>query len=569
MTVLDASILIGVLLFIVGDGLRSARKNRTEADWFLAGRSAPWWVMGLSIMATQASAITMVGTTGKGWEDGTRFVQFYYALPLAMVILAFTLAPLFHRHRVFTAYEYLGIRFDGRTRLLSAGLFLCLRLVSVGLVIYTPALILARILNLPTRWMILAMGVVAIGYTAWGGMRAVLGTDVKQMAIMVVGLIAAVIAAVSALPEDVGLGGAYTLTDAAGRLTLADAEWDPSEKYNIWSVLIGGPFLFLAYFGCDQSQVQRLLAGRSLRHVRGALLMNAICKVPFQLLVLSLGCLIFVGSIFEPPVPTYVPELEAGAAAVEGRLDPAWEELQASARAVLDAEPDSAERATAEERYRSAIATSTEAREGLRAELATAAGMDPGDKLNRDVNYVFPHFILSHLPIGLIGLVFAAIFAAALSSIDSELNAMATVVVIDGYHHGLNKPRKPDSEDTAEGSRGGWERWVTVGLGVLATGFAFYAEGSRSVVEAINDIGSYFYGSLLGVFALAAVPKANGRGAFWGLVVGMVSVFVLDWQLDDFAFLYRNTVGTIATFGVGVGVSWLAGAPAKANPKTS
>lgn len=546
---IDGTIFALILGLIIWDGLRRARRNESEADWLLAGRVAPWWVMGLSVMATQASAITMVGTTGKGWEDGTRFVQFYYALPLAMVILAFTLAPLFHRYRVFTAYEYLGIRFDRKTRLLSALIFLCLRLISASLVIYAPATLLARIFGLPTSWMISAVGVLALIYTAWGGMKAVLATDVKQMAIMVVGLIAALIAAIASLPEGVGVSGAHTLTDAAGRWVLADTSWDPSERYTIWSSLLGGTFLFLAYFGCDQSQAQRFFAGRSLRDVRGALFLNAVCKVPFQLLVLILGSLIFVSSIYQAPVATYVPELEAGAHAVEGRLEPVWSELRRSADVVLATEAGTPARAEASEHYRAAIENAKTEREALRAELAAAAGLDPNDTHNRDDNYVFPHFVLHFLPIGLIGLIFAAIFAAALSSIDSELNAMATVVIIDGYHEGLRKPRD-------ETPHSALHHGVTIALGVIATGLAFYAEGSRSVVEAVNELGSYFYGPLLGVFALAAVRRAHGHGAFVGLIIGMSAVFTLDRSLD-LAFVYRNTVGTVATFAGGVIVSLL------------
>ena len=291
MSLLDWTIFFAFLLWVVIDGVRRSKKDGDAADRFLAGRSAPWWMLGLSIMATQASAITMLGTTGVGWEQGLRFAQFYYGLPLAMVILAFTVLPLYRRFEVFTVYEYLGKRFDRRTRILSASLFLILRGLSVGFVIYAPSVVFSAVLGLSTKLTIGAMGLIAVIYTTIGGMRAVLSTDVKQMSVMVVGLIVALFFAIAALPEEVGLSGALDLARVTDRLVLADWSFDLEEKYTIWSALFGGTLLFLGYFGCDQSQAQRFLAGRSLAHERGALLLNAVAKVPFQILILFVGAL--------------------------------------------------------------------------------------------------------------------------------------------------------------------------------------------------------------------------------------------------------------------------------------
>ena len=264
MRIADWIVFFGFLGYVVWDGVRRGRGNRSGDDYFLAGRSVPWWGVGLSIMATQASAITMIGTSGQGWLDGFRFVQFYFALPLAMLILAVTLVPAYHRSRVTTAYEFLGARFDRKTRTLGALLFLLLRGLSVGFVIYAPSLVLSKVFALPFTATVLVMGSIAVTYTAIGGLGAVIATDVKQMAVMVLGLIVALVMLVRSLPADIGLAGAWHLADATGHLKVVDWRWDPTEKYTVWSSLIGGLFLFLSYFGTDQSQAQRLLASRSL-----------------------------------------------------------------------------------------------------------------------------------------------------------------------------------------------------------------------------------------------------------------------------------------------------------------
>jgi len=436
-SLLDWAIFFAFLSWVILDGIRRSRKSDSAEDLFLAGRSAPWWVMGLSIMATQASAITMVTTTGQGWIDGVRFAQFYYALPLAMLILAFTLLPLYHRERVFTVYEFLGKRFGMKTRVLSALVFLALRGLSVGIVLLAPSVILSAVLGLRTDLTILVMGLIAVVYTSIGGMRAVLSTDVKQMSVMVVGLVVAFVYALKALPEDVGMAGAIQLAEATDRWIFADWRFDPKEKYTIWSALLGGTLLFLSYFGCDQSQAQRLLSGKSLRHEQGALLFNAVAKVPFQILILTIGVLLFaVFTLREPPV-SFIPvvskeaaslseepgEQQASAALAEARAR--WEIARNAAQELLRSPAESPSKS---EQFRSASLEAFSARAEVQRQLEALRGEGSAVK---EVNYIFPFFILHDLPRGFIGLLIAAIFAAALSSIDSEFNAMATVLLRD------------------------------------------------------------------------------------------------------------------------------------------
>lgn len=543
MSVVDWFVFFGFLAYVVWDGLRKPRRVDDADEYFLAGRSVPWWAMGVSILATQASAITMIGTTGLGWQDGMRFLQFYFALPIAMLLLIFTIVPLYHRLRVTTAYEVLGQRFDGRTRQLAALLFLVLRCLSLGFVIYAPSVVLAKILALPVNGTIVATGGVAVLYTSLGGLRAVISTDIKQFAVMTLGLLVTLVVLVAKLPVDVDLRSALQLAEVVGHLEVVDLRWDPAEKYTLWSSLIGGLFLFLSYFGTDQSQVQRYLAGRSLRDKQGALLLNAACKIPFQAMVLCCGVLLFVFYVFHPVPMSFVPahdttlEMIRADSVASDRLRDASRSVEDAARKFLNAEAGEAEARAAEFRARLSD------RETIRHE---------GVASQPEVNYVFPHFILEHLPLGLVGLLIAAIFAAALSSIDSELNSMTTVALVDVARRRSSRLSGRRLVRTSF--------WTTCGIGALATGFAAYVARGESVIEGVNRVGSYVYGSLLGAFVLALIPWAHARGAFWGLAAGMIVVGTAA-QLPDVAFLYLNTIGTVTVVLVGGALSLIVRPP--------
>lgn len=551
MRLLDWAVVAAYLAYIVWSGVRGGARAERAEGYFLADRSLPWWAVGLSVMATQLSAITLVGTTGQAYADGMRFIQFYYGLPLAMVILCVTAVPFFYRARVFTAYEYLERRFDARTRTLTSFFFLVSRGLGVGVIIAAPSVILAIVLGWSETATVFAIGLSTTLYTMVGGVRAVTWTDVKQMVVIFFGLSVCLLVILSKLPADVSLGGALRLAGATGRLVTVDTTFDLRETYTLWSGLVGGLFLMLAYFGCDQSQVQRYLTARSVDEGRTSLLMSAFVKIPMQFLILLVGVLVFVFYQFERPPMIFNQSAERAAArgaaaadyaALGGAYDAAHAARgRAAAEYVRARQADSgadAERARAE--YVAADRAFQEAR-GRGVELARASG---GDKTFNDVNYVFPTFVVAHMPAGVVGLIIAAILAAAMSSISSELNALATATTIDFYRRHF----RPDAEDRDYVRFG---RMATGVWGLFACFVALYATSLGSLIEVVNRFGSFFYGSLLGVFVLAVgVRRARPRGAFWGLLAGISSVWVASLY-TDIAFLWFNLIGCAVVVAVG------------------
>jgi Na+/proline symporter len=557
-------LVVGVyLIWMIWDGVRRTADSDKVEGYLLANRSLPWWAVGLSVMATQLSAITLVGATGQGYADGMRFVQFYFGLPIAMIILSLTLVPFFYRARVYTAYEYLERRFDLKTRTLASVLVLCSRGLSCGVIIAAPAVILSIVLGWNLTLTILAIGLPTAIYTMVGGVQAVTWTDVKQMVVIVIGLLAVIIALIVGLPADVSFTKALHVAGAAGRLNPVDFRFDWSQTYTFWSGLLGGLFLMLAYFGCDQSQVQRYLTAKSVQEGRDSLMMSAFVKIPLQAMVLLTGVLVFVFYLFQQPpmlfnrVPT---ERIAGSdrageyQRLEHEFEIAFAARKSAAAALADA--DAATRADAAAAFRT---TDAEVR-AIRQRAAQLAGEVTGDDRYRDrtgdtpapdVNYVFPTFVTTRLPPGLVGLIIAAIFAAAMSSIAAELNSLATSSVIDVYRRLL----KPDATD---------EHYLKVSK--LLTGFwgivscvvAVYAAGLGSLIEVVNRFGSFFYGSLLGVFVLAlGFRRATGTGAFVGLLAGMavVAAVALHPATRGISFLWHNPIGVIGVVVVGSLVS--------------
>jgi solute:Na+ symporter, SSS family len=564
MRALDWIVVAAYLVWIVWDGLRRTHRSDELEGYFLANRSLPWWAVGLSVMATQLSAITLVGTTGQGYADGLRFVQFYLGLPIAMVILSLTLVPFFHRARVYTAYEYLEKRFDVKTRTLASLLFLFSRGMSCGVIIAAPAVILSIILGWNLTLTILAIGLPTVLYTMHGGVQAVTWTDVKQMAVIVVGLLAAVTALIVGLPEDVSLTRALHVAGAAGRLNALDFRFDWNQTYTFWSGLLGGLFLMLSYFGCDQSQVQRYLTAKSIDQARQSLLMSAYWKIPLQALVLLTGVLVFVFYLFnQPPMlfnRVHAEKIEKSTRAaefqvLETRFTSAFNTRRDSATALAAAETDDT-RASARESFLAANAALKSVRGEAAVLVKEVAGDDSygrqlGDTPVPDVNYVFPTFVTTRLPVGLVGLIIAAIFAAAMSSIAAELNALATTTVIDIYRRHL-RPSEADSHYLRV-SKGATLFW-----GVFACGVATFAAGLGSLIEVVNRFGSFFYGSLLGVFILAlAFRRTTGHGAFVGLIAGMAVVAAVAFHpaTRSISFLWHNPIGAIVVVVVGAIVS--------------
>jgi SSS family solute:Na+ symporter len=560
---IDWTIIAVYLVWIVWDGLRLTKKADQLEGYFLASRSIPWWAAGLSVMATQLSAITMVGTTGQGYADGMRFLQFYYALPLAMIVLSLTLVPFFHNARVFTAYEYLERRFDAKTRALTSFLFLISRSMALGVVIAAPSVVLSVMLGLSVTQTVLLIALPTAAYTMFGGVQAVTWTDVKQMFLIVFGLVAAAWVLITALPADVSVVQALRLAGSTGRMQTFDFSFDLTNQFTFWSGTIAAFFLFCSYFGADQSQVQRYLAAKSVDDARSSLLMSAYWKIPLQALVLLVGVLLFLFYLFTPPPlvfnQVHQEELTTGPRAAE------YQALQQQFQQTAEARRDAAI-AVARAENESDSATVAEAgaafkaREAdLRAQRAAAITFvreATGDGSFNDVNYVFPTFITTYMPIGLAGLLIAAIFAAAMSTISAEMASLSTATVIDFYRR-FYRPNADDRHLLLV-SRGATAVWAC-----FAAAVAVYAAELNSLIVAVNQFGSYFYGSILGVFILAFLPRATGNGAFIGLIAGMAVVFAAA-QMTNVAFLWHNVTGAVAVVVIGLIVSSLSRGPAKA-----
>jgi SSS family transporter len=540
-------IVIAYLAYVVVDGVRRAKGTDRIEGYFLASRSLPWWVVGLSVMATQLSAVTLIGTTGQGATDGMRFVQFYLGLPIAMVILGVTLVPFLHGAKVFTAYEYLERRFDAKTRSLTSFLFLLSRGMSAGTILAAPGVVFSAVFGWDLTWSVLLIGVPTVVYTMIGGVQAVAWVDVKQMVLIVAALLAIVVVLLVQMP--VSPDDALRIAGATGRLQVFDFSFDISETYTFWSGLIGGTFLMLSYFGTDQSQVQRYLTARSVEEAKTSLLMSAYWKIPLQALVLLVGVLVFVYYIFQPAPLLFNPAHESQVRAqepvayeaLESRYSETLQIRRTAADAVATAR-DAGSTTAAAAAIDAFRATERQAR-GVREEALTLAERVTGES-PRDVNYVIPRFVLDALPIGLAGVFIAAVMAAAMSSVAAELNSLSTASVIDFYRRWF-RPQGSDAHYlfVSKLATGLW--------GLFACVVAVYAASLGSLIEVVNRFGSFFYGSILGVFLLAMVPGSRAIGAFVGLLAGMAAVATVTFGAPSVSFLWHNVIGAVTVLIVG------------------
>ena len=533
-----------------------SRANEGIEGYFLGNRRMPWAAIGLSVMATQASAITFIGTTGQAFDEGMEFIQVYLPQPLVMVLLCMLFVPFFYRAKVYTAYEYLERRFDPKTRSLTSFLFLISRGLAAGLVLYAPAIVLSVIMGWDETITIVIMAAITIAYTLMGGITAVIWTDVVQMIMMFVGIGVALFILFTTLPSGVGMGDVAYIGGIQEMWTSIDWSWDPSNRYTIWSGMIGGFFLALAYFGTDQSQVQRYLTASSLKQSRLSLIFNAFVKVPMQFFILSIGVLLFVFYHFEQP-PLVFNKAEVQVVMESPRADDyrALEveqtqihgERRAATMELLDARDRGGDIAALQFQISQADEDLRALRQDAKAIVADVRGAS-----SNDVNYVFPTYIIDYIPVGVLGLMIAVIFAAAMSSLDSELTALSSATVIDFYKRWFVK-------DATDAHYLFVSKVTTFIWGALACVVALYAGQLGSLIEAVNQVGSYFYGSLLGVFLLAFLAKnANGTGAFWGLIAGMTSVFAISF-VTDIAYLWFNVIGTVVVMVVGIALSAMTG----------
>jgi len=549
MRTLDWIVLLSALFGIVAYGVWKGRGSKDLQGYLLAGRSMKWYTIALSIMATQASAITFLSTPGQGFVDGMRFVQFYFGLPLAAVILCVTAIPLYHRLKVFTAYEFLEGRFDMKTRALAALLFLAQRGLAAGLTIFAPALILSVILGWNLHYTNVGVGVLVIIYTTSGGTKAVNWTQFQQMVVILSGMVLAFFLILYRLPSDVSFLDATHLAGSLGRLNAIDFTFDLKNRYNIWSGLIAGGFLALSYFGTDQSQVARYLTGKSVTHSRMGLLFNGIVKVPMQFFILFLGVMVLVFYQFEAP-PVFFNQVEVAAvreapqaerfAELEASYREAFDEKRGHILSWVDARRDGDSEALHAAREK--FLASDEKMTSVRSEaVGLLEERNPG--MASDTNYVFLTFVVNYLPAGVVGLLIAAILFASMSSTSSELNALASTTVIDIYGRLMKK-------DAGDAHYLAASKGATVLWGVIAILFAESFRGRETLVEAVNIIGSLFYGTILGIFLAAFYVKAlKATSVFVGAWVALASVFTCHILTEmgklDIGYLWYNVIGCV------------------------
>jgi SSS family solute:Na+ symporter len=553
---LDWVVVVAYVGWIIVDGLRRSKGTDKVDGYLLANRSLPWWAVGLSVMATQMSAVTIVGTTGLAYSTGLRFIQNYFPLPLAMVILSLTVVPFFTRARVYTAYEYLERRFDVRVRSLASFLFLIGRAASLGVTLAAPSVVMSVILGWSLPVTVLVICIPMIAYTTIGGVQAVAWTDVKQMFIVVFGMSAAVVILLYGILHHVGFGQALDLAGATGRLKAVDFSFNLSETYTFWSAMLGGTFLMLSYFGCDQSQVQRYLTAKSIDEARQSLMMSAWVKIPLQLLILTTGVLVFVFYLFNTPPMLFNHVYDAQVAASPHAAEFTGLQHQFDAEIAI-------RRQAARSADRAAFVASDARVKAIRSRASRLVQTATGDAEYSDVNYVFPTFITTQMPIGLVGLMIAAIFAAAMSASGGELNALATATVIDFY-------RRHFVKDAADSHYVLVSKLATFAWGLFACVVAMRAANQGSLIEVVNRYGSFVYGSLLGVFILAIMTRrATARGAFWGVIAGMTAVLTVAIQLPWIAFLWHNLIGAVVVVVVGMAISYMQRPDAASGPPVS
>jgi Na+/proline symporter len=582
---IDWTVLIVTLATIVGYGTWKTRGRKNAQDYIKGGNSTKWWTIGLSVMATQASAITFLSTTGQAFSDGMGFVQFYFGLPIAMVIICLVFIPLYHRLKVYTAYEFLENRFDLKTRSLTAILFLIQRGLAAGITIFAPAIILSVVLGWNIVTLNIAIGVLVIIYTVSGGTKAVTVTQKQQMFVIFAGMLAALFIIINLIPDDVSFTDAIDIAGATGRMEVLDFSFDLENRYTVWTGLIGGTFLMLSYFGTDQSQVQRYLSGKSMKEMQMGLLFNGLLKVPMQFFILLVGVMVFVFYQFNPSTLNFIyASTQTVLASEYGDDNRALQDKQKvlfSDKQTLSLDYSKNENPTTKQQlfaldsieksyrqeskflikkavdpeYTSEYNTLQKEVDALQsnpkseayleksAELTALYKNSAKDTQTNDRDYMFIRFILNNFPTGLIGLLLAVILSAAMSSTASEINALATITSIDLY--GRNVSGEKDDAHMVK-----MTKWFTLGWGIIAIIIACFANLAENLIQLVNIIGSIFYGNVLGIFLLAFFFKhIKGNAVFVGALITQFIV-VLGWWFDWMPYLWLNLFGCVVVIFV-------------------
>ncbi|KQC34630.1 sodium:solute symporter [Nonlabens sp. YIK11] len=556
MSMVDWFILASTLAFIVLYGVYKTRGKQTS-EQYIKGGDARWWTVGLSVMATQASAITFLSTPGQAYTDGMEFVQFYFGLPIAVIIICVTFIPIYHKLKVYTAYEFLEKRFDVKTRSLASILFLIQRGLAAGITIYAPAIILSAVLNWELKYLNIVIGILVIIYTVSGGTKAVNVTQKQQMIVIMAGMVTAFVLIVTQLPDSVSFDNALTMAGNADKMKILDFDFSLDDRYNVWTALFGASFLMLSYFGTDQSQVQRYLSGKSVKQMRIGLLFNGLLKVPMQFFILMVGVMVFVFYQFNSTPLNFNPAAEK--AVLESEYASDYIELQQAHTSILQEKQEkqivygkllengtSAESNLLSNELKDLRNTEELNREKAR-ELITKA--DPSAETN-DKDFVFINFILNHLPKGLIGLLLAVIISAAMSSTASELNALSSTTTIDIYKRFKGAGKDDDHFVTAS-------KWFTLLWGIIAITFASIVSLFDNLIQLVNIIGSLFYGTILGIFLVAFYFKQiKGRAIFIAaliseaVVVACYLVDLADNGIEILPFLWLNPLGALLTIAL-------------------
>jgi SSS family solute:Na+ symporter len=538
---LDWVILIATLLFITIYGIAKNLKNQTSESYVVGSRDMKWYAICISIMTTQASAVTFISTPGQGFVDGMRFVQFYFGLPLAMIVLSVFFVPLYYKMRVQTAYQFLEQRFDLKTRSLTALLFLIQRAMGAGLTIYAPAIVLSVVMSWNLQWTIVALSILTIAYTTLGGYKAVAQTQQYQMIVIFAGLFITFFILLYQLPDGVGLSETMTLAGQSDKMHLVDFNFDPENRYNIWSGIFGGFFLFMSYFGTDQSQVGRYLSGASIRESRLGLLFNGILKIPMQFFILFLGVLVYVFFIFnKAPLhfnPVNEKEVTTGIYKEEwNRLNTEYDALFNQRRSAYLNSLEKDDKSILVERYDAQL-------KDLRIQADSLIKLTNPSLDTNDKDYVFISYILKYLPAGIVGLLIAVIFSSSMSSKASELNALASTSIVDLYRRTVRRGKSDRHYLLAT-------KWMTVLWGILAMLFAMFSSLFENLIQAVNIVGSLFYGAVLGVFAVAFFfKKIGGNAVFWAAIVSELIILLLyllgELNIFTIAYLWYNLIGCV------------------------
>lgn len=554
MSTIDWIVLLGTLAFIVIYGVWKTRGSKNLQSYLKGDNDAKWWGIGVSIMATQASAITFLSTPGQAYTDGMQFLQFYFGLPIAMIILSVTFIPIFYKLKVFTAYEFLESRFDLKTRSLAAILFLVQRGLAAGITIYAPAIILSTLLGWNLTITNVFIGLLVIVYTVSGGTKAVTQTQKQQMAVMMGGMILAGIMVISMLPEDIGFTDALHVAGKMDKLEVVSFDFDFNDRYNFWSGITAALFLFMSYFGTDQSQVQRYLTGKSIRESRLGLMMNGLLKVPMQFVILFIGVMVFVFYQFNQP-PIFFNQVEKQKVEqsiyaddfkqIEEEYSAVFEEKKQELQQLVKAVNAKDEAGIIEGKAK-ANALQNRVNELREETKMLVKKVNPKAETN-DKDYIFMTYVMDYLPIGMIGLLFAVMFSAAMSSTASELNALASTTTIDLYKRSINK--KGDETHYLKSSR-----WFTFLWGALAILFATTASLFENLIQAVNYLGSIFYGTILGIFVVAFYfKKIKGNAVFIAAILAEISVITIDllnrYELApewlQLGYLWYNVIGCV------------------------